>query len=322
MFLAYKMFNLVPNVFLLKMAAAATVPSDTFFSWVAFLICFFARITWTARNWLKEKHFNSSWRMMYGAAHLGKHLVGLVHILKLLHFTLATSRKWENEDQKFQWWTSQTIILIELLCWIVLYWLRFSLSFWKAWRISSSEYSSSLLDTPLFWRPRTFNEMLLLLLLISLSTFFFLLLFCRWRTFMAMSCDCTEPLVPPLENDFRNLAQIIFHLLLIVHVIRDNTVPGKRLLTGFWRRGLEHIDKPREFLLFCSGIGHLATYPARFALRNKEGQLVWELSKLSSQFLFSICGHLFPNFVTLNIQNVQLEVWKVKCFGKFRKFVV
>ena len=61
------------------------------------------------------------------------------------------------------------------------------------------------------------------------------------------------------------------HLLpfVLFAVVRDNAVPGKRLLTGFdW---FEHLDDPRELFLLSS-----STQPFRFALRDKDRQLVWQ----------------------------------------------
>ena len=69
----------------------------------------------------------------------------------------------------------------------------------------------------------------------------------------------------------RNLEIIWHNLLLFVlfAVVRDNAVPGKRLLSGF--RRFEHLDDPRELLLLGSSTESLA---AGFALRDEDRQLV------------------------------------------------
>ena len=114
--LAQSILSLVPRVLRLKMAAAATVVSPTFFSSVALLIRLFARTTWSQ---LRRRGGGSPFGVyienLLGAVffpfwpfhgdfynrlftindYLGEHLVCLVYILKFLHLTGATWKFFE-----------------------------------------------------------------------------------------------------------------------------------------------------------------------------------------------------------------------------------
>ena len=114
--LAQSILSLVPRVLRLKMAAAATVVSPTFFSSVALLIRLFARTTWSQ---LRRRGGGSPFGVyienLLGAVffpfwpfhgdfynrlftindYLGEHLVCLVYILKFLHLTRATWKFFE-----------------------------------------------------------------------------------------------------------------------------------------------------------------------------------------------------------------------------------
>ena len=159
--------------------------------------------------------------------------------------------------------------------------LRFSLSFWKAWRISSSVYSSNLLEMPRFCRPRTWQLNRAIGIFFSNDQFLFTMctfskksLLLWIETFIAMSCDCIFPRDPVLErlHRFKMIAYCSFPrlrnpgcllLVAIFAVLWENAVPSESFLACL-RRRLQHFHNPCKFfflsrgtvLLWCAGFVH------------------------------------------------------------------